>query len=68
MQPLRRRMHVRAGSEGYEVRPTMGWQAELHSVDQDDPEGTPGARPWEEDGRYQVYESEPFDDNDDWDE
>ncbi|KAK4687748.1 hypothetical protein P7C73_g2362, partial [Tremellales sp. Uapishka_1] len=46
-------MKVRRGSEGLEVRPTQ------HSWNQldcdDDFQGRIGARPWEENGRYNVY-------------
>ena len=61
---VRRRLnaHVREGSEGWEVRPAS-WGAELDDV------GRRMARPWEDDGRYQIYESElPLDDGQDSDE
>lgn len=69
MQPLRRRTHVRAGSEGYEVRQVQGWQTDWGAVErwEDDPEGQAGTRPWEEEGRYVVYEPHDRDDDgDDW--
>jgi len=43
------RTRVRQGSEGWEVRPVAGWGVE------DDLEGREG-RPWEDEGRYNVYD------------
>ncbi len=61
---MRRRMNarVRQGSEGWEVRPTE-WGAGLLDVE------SRMERPWEEEGRYRMYEPEPIlddDDDDDW--
>jgi len=59
---IRRRMkpRVRQGSEGWEVRPGQ-WE-----IEQQDPPRQSG-RPWEDTGRYQVYEPVNDDnDSDDW--
>jgi hypothetical protein len=58
-----RHNRVRQGSEGYEVRPMGSWNI----VDHPEPEERerPREMPWEERGRYNVYE--PAQD-DDWDE
>ncbi|ORY29956.1 DHHC palmitoyltransferase-domain-containing protein [Naematelia encephala] len=50
-----RRTHVRQGSEGLEVRSVPAWDSAGWN---EDVEGRLGARPWEEDGRYNVYEPE----------
>lgn len=47
-QRMPRQMRVRQGSEGYEVRPMGDWNI----VDEPD---LRGMRPWEEQGRYNVY-------------
>jgi hypothetical protein len=45
-----REMRVRQGSEGYEVRPMGDWNIV------DEPQRASGdTRPWEEEGRYNVY-------------
>jgi hypothetical protein len=62
-----RHNRVRQGSEGYEVRPMGSWnivdhpQSEERQVHGD----MPREMPWEERGRYNVYESAQ---DDDWDE
>lgn len=47
--PRSREMRVRQGSEGYEVRPMGDWNIV------DDHPMPRGDRPWEEEGRYNVY-------------
>jgi palmitoyltransferase len=65
---------VRQGSEGYEVRPMGSWNIVDHP-----PDSEPGVMrtgngremPWEERGRYNVYEpasAEDDEEDDDWDE
>ena len=58
-RPRPREMRVRQGSEGYEVRPMGDWNiVDDHDLDLDPqrqqrrPEDT---RPWEEEGRYNIY-------------
>lgn len=50
-----REMRVRQGSEGYEVRPVGSWNI----VDEPPPQSQLPRpvvdRPWEEEGRYNVY-------------
>lgn len=55
-QRMPRVSRVRQGSEGYEVRPMGDWSIV------DDLEGV-GGRPWEADGRYNVYHPD-----EEWDE
>jgi hypothetical protein len=65
-QRMPRHNRVRQGSEGYEVRPMGDWNI----VDHPEPEvervqgDIPREMPWEERGRYNVYEPA----QDDWDE
>ena len=47
-----REMRVRQGSEGYEVRPMGAWSI-VDAHDHDTRQGVD--RPWEEEGRYNVY-------------
>ena len=60
----RRRLgsRVRRGSEGWEVQPAASWGAGLDDVER----GV--VRPWEDPGRYQMYEPEVDDgqDSDGW--
>lgn len=57
---------VRQGSEGYEVRPMGSWNIVDHPESDTLTRGVGVGRemPWEERGRYNVYESAP---DDDWD-
>ncbi len=53
-----RRVRVRQGSEGYEVAPKRDWSAGL-DVQQPPPWQMDDGRkrmPWEEEGRYNIYE------------
>ena len=56
------RSRVRQGSEGWEIRPT-DWHVELNDVERR------VASPWEDEGRYRLYEpQQPLDDGMDSDE
>ncbi len=58
LAPGERMSRVRRGSEGWEVKPNFAWNGQVATgvALEDDPEGRIGARPWEESGRYNVYE------------
>jgi len=42
-----------------------GYEHELANFD-DDPDGRPGARPWEDTGRYNLYQPEDGESSDEW--
>ena len=58
-----RHNRVRQGSEGYEVRPMGSWNV-VDPLERQTHGDRPREMPWEERGRYNVYEPA----QDDWDE
>ncbi len=48
-----RRVRVREGSEGYEIAPRRGWMDDFDRGARSSPAGR---MPWEQEGRYNVYE------------